>query len=284
MSTRPGWLRVVGTPLGNLGDFSERGKAALAECDVILCEDSRRSGRLVQQVGLPKRPFLVANEHTEQRIGEEVERRIAAGERFALISDAGMPGISDPGQRLIARLVAAGIAVDVVPGPTALVGALVLSGLNTDRFVFEGFLARKGKDRQAQLAEIAQQPRTTVFYESPKRVRATLNDLASVCGQSHPVALARELTKLHEQVVRGTVESVIAHFVEHEPRGEFVFVVGGCPAPEPLGDAELRELVLAELDAGASRRDAVASVVAQSGASKNRVYQLSTEQSSTEEP
>lgn len=274
---RVGWLRVVGTPLGNLGDISERAKVALSACDVILCEDSRRSGRLLQQLGLAKRPFLVANEHTEHALSDEVVRRMQGGERFSLISDAGMPGISDPGERLIRAAISAGLPVEVVPGPTAVTSALVLSGIDTSKYVFEGFLARKGKDRQAQLRELAAQPRTTVFYESPKRVRSTLVDLETHCGSARQVALARELTKLHEQVVRGSVQEVAAHFADVDPRGEFVIVVAGCEPAADLDDAALTKLLAAAIAEGSSKRDAISAVVEQSGAAKNRVYRLATE-------
>lgn len=276
-SPRVGSLAIVGTPIGNLGDISERGRRALHEADVIICEDSRRSGRLLQQLGLPKRPFLVANEHNEASTAAQVVGRMQRGERFALITDAGMPAVSDPGQRLITAVVQSGGSIEVVPGPTAAVSALVLSGLATSRFVFEGFLARKGKDRVAQLNEMSEQPRTTVFYESPKRIRATLRDLIEVCGPDRLVALARELTKLHEQVVRGTLSEVSDHFADVEPRGEFVIVLSGRAPAAPATDDELLHALRAALAGGASTRDAVASVVASSGASKNRVYGLATD-------
>ena len=272
-----GKLLVVGTPIGNLADFSDRGKAALSSADVIICEDSRRSGRLLQQLGLPKRPFLVANEHTEARVAADVIRRIQTGERFALITDAGMPGVSDPGQRLIQQAIRNGCLVEVVPGPTAVISALVLSGLSSSRFSFEGFLARKGKERATQLDEIAQSSRTVVFYESPKRIKATLRDLERHCGPEHQIALARELTKLHEQVVRGSIVELIQHFSETEPRGEFVVVVAGREPAAEATDDELVVLLQAELDSGLSRRDAVVTVVASTGVGKNRVYRLLTD-------
>ncbi len=273
----PGVLLVVGTPIGNLADFSERGKAALVGADAIICEDTRRSGRLLQQLGLPKRPFLVANEHTEARVAAEVIQRIQSGQQFALITDAGMPGVSDPGQRLIQQAIANGCRVEVVPGPTAVISALVLSGLSSSRFSFEGFLARKGKERATQLDEIVQSQRTVVFYESPKRIKATLRDLERHCGAEHQVALARELTKLHEQVVRGSVAELIQHFSETEPRGEFVIVVAGREPAAEATDDELVALLRVELDSGSSRRDAVVTVVANTGVGKNRVYRLLTD-------
>lgn len=271
-----GGLLVVGTPIGNLSDFSERGRGALSSVDAIICEDSRRSGRLLQQLGLPKRPFLVANDHTETRVSAEVVNRIQGGERFALITDAGMPGISDPGQRLIVAVVASGGALEIIPGPTAVVSALVLSGLETSRFVFEGFLARKGKERRLQLQDLSTQPRTTVIYESPKRVKATLIDLIGVCGQDREISVARELTKLHEQVVRGTMRTVLDHFEATDPRGEFVLVIAGCPPAPVATDEQIVALLRTELDSGSTKRDAVAAVVLSTAESKNRVYGLIT--------
>ena len=275
-SSVAGSLLVVGTPIGNLADFSDRGKAALSGADVIICEDTRRSGRLLQQLGLPKKPFMVANEHTEARVADEVIRRIQTGERFALITDAGMPGVSDPGQRLIQQAISNGCLVEVVPGPTAVISALVLSGLSSSRFSFEGFLARKGKERAAQLDEIAQSLRTVVFYESPKRIKATLRDLERHCGAQHRVALARELTKLHEQVVRGSIAELIQHFSETEPRGEFVIVVAGREPEPELTDEQIVTRLRVELEDGCSRRDAVTEVVLKTGSAKNRVYELLT--------
>ncbi len=278
----PGLL-VVGTPIGNLGDFSERGRAALQNADAIICEDSRRSGRLLQQLGLPKRPFLIANEHTESRVLGQIVGRIQAGETLALITDAGMPAVSDPGQRLVQGVIEAGCSVEVVPGPTALVSALVLSGLSTSRFVFEGFLARKGKERASQLAALADEVRTVVFYESPKRIRATLDDLERVCGADRPIALGRELTKLHEQMVRGSIAEVAAHFGATDPRGEFVIVLAGR-APTPTAtDEQIAELLAEELKGGRSKRDAVLAVSTATGVGKNRVYRLVTERVPREE-
>ncbi len=271
-----GSLLIVGTPIGNLGDLSPRAAETLRTADVVACEDTRRTGRLLQLAGLPKRPLVVANEHTEHGQVDGIVDRIARGERVALVSDAGMPGISDPGQRVIAAVAAAGLPVEVVPGPTAVVSALVLSGLVADRFVFEGFLERKGNARSLQLNEIASQPRTTVFYESPKRVEKTLADLAAVCGPDRIVAVARELTKLHETVVRGPVAEVQVTIGQSALRGEYVIVVEGAP-PVVIdrSDTELVRLVNEAVDAGASRRDAVQAVAEATGIARRRIYDLS---------
>lgn len=273
--TGHGRLLVVGTPIGNLGDLSPRGREALETADVIACEDTRRTGRLLQLLGLPKRPLVVANEHTELSRASHLFDRLAEGETVALVSDAGMPGVSDPGQRLIAAVVDAGFTVEVVPGPTAISTALVASGLVADRFVFEGFLARKGQDRFDQLQEIAAQRRTSVIYESPKRVMKTLADLSIVCGDDRRVAVARELTKLHEEVVRGELGTVQRRLAEKAPRGEYVIVVEGAPAPDrDLSDEQLRERLREARSRGLTTRDAVADVVAATGSPKRRVYDI----------
>ena len=267
-----GVLVVVGTPIGNLADLSTRGREALSTADVIACEDTRRTGRLLQLVGLPKRPLLVSNEHTEHGVAARIVDRVAAGDRVALVSDAGMPGVSDPGQRIVAAVVSAGLDVEVVPGPTAVVSALVLSGLATDRFVFEGFLERKGSGRAAQLADIAAQPRTTVLYESPKRVAKTLADLAEACGPDRPVAVARELTKMHETVVRGSASEVAALLADGSPKGEFVIVVAGAPVVAVArSDNELLAMVEAEVAAGAAGTDGSAHAAVGRGEGANAV-------------
>lgn len=271
-----GRLAIVGTPIGNLGDLSPRGREALTNADAIACEDTRRTGRLLQLAGLPKRPLLVSNEHTEHDRSAEIVDRIARGETIALVSDAGMPGVSDPGQRVVAAVAAAGLAIEVVPGPTAVVSALVASGIVDDRFVFEGFLERKGAVRTRQLGEIAAQPRTTVFYESPKRVAKTLRDLIDVCGPDRQAAVARELTKLHETVLRGSLGELAAEVDATTPKGEYVVVVAGAtPAAVERSDDELRAAVETAVEAGASRRDAVDQVAAATGVPRRRIYELS---------
>jgi 16S rRNA (cytidine1402-2'-O)-methyltransferase len=274
-----GALVVVGTPIGNLGDLAPRAAEALAGADVVACEDTRRSGRLLQLSGIGHRPMLVLNEHTEHDRLAEVVERVAAGQRVALVSDAGMPAISDPGQRVVAAVLDAGLAVEVVPGPTALATALVLSGLPSDRFCFEGFLPRKGPDRAARLAEVAAEVRTVVLYEAPHRLRRTLEDLVAVAGADRPVAVGRELTKLHEEVWRGRLGEACDRAAGDPPRGEHVVVLGGAPAaPAPQwDDDDLRSLLLAAIERGSSRRDATDEVVARTGAPRRRVYALAAE-------
>lgn len=271
-----GRLLVVGTPIGNLGDLSPRGREALTAADVIACEDTRRTGRLLQLAGLPKRPLVVANEHTEHDRSAQIVDRIAAGETVALVSDAGMPGVSDPGQRVIAAVAASGQSVEIVPGPTAVVSALVASGIINDRFVFEGFLDRKGTQRARQLAEIAAQSRTTVLYESPKRVAKTVADLIDACGPDRPAAVARELTKMHETVERGTLGELADVMAGSPPKGEYVIVIAGAVAEvQERSDAELIAMVNAAVANGSSRRDAAQAVAEATGLNKRRVYDLS---------
>ncbi len=281
MTTSPappaGALVLIGTPIGNLGDISPRAVQALTAASLIACEDTRRTGKLCSHLGIDRAPFLVANEHTEVARSLDVIERIAAGETVALVTDAGMPGISDPGERLVRAVLDAGLPVEVVPGPTAMTTALVLSGLSTERFVFEGFLPRKGRDRELRLADVASEPRTIVIYESPKRIVATLADLAAVCGADRRVAVARELTKLHEEVVRGTLAEVGLHFDTAGTRGEFVVVVEGRPADTVARtDDDLRARLRAKLERGATTRDAVAAVVAATGLPKRQIYTLAT--------
>lgn len=272
-SRTAGVLSIVGTPIGNLGDLSARAVKALTEADAIACEDTRRTGRLLAHFGIARTALLVVNDHTEHHRRTEILERLAAGERIALVSDAGMPLVSDPGARVVRAALDAGFAAEVVPGPTAVVSALVLSGLTADRFVFEGFLPRKGEERRTRLAEAAAERRTIVFYESPKRVVRTLHDLVEVCGPDRQVAVARELTKLHEEVLRGSLIEV-AERLGGEVRGEIVIVLEGAPDPASPSDQDLRKLLDVELAAGASARDAVSAVVKRTGEAKRRVYAI----------
>ncbi len=271
-----GALVLVGTPIGNLADLSTRARDALATADVIACEDTRRTGRLLELSGIGRRPLLVINDHTEASRVHEVVDRVARGERVVVVTDAGMPGISDPGERLVRAVAAAGHAVEVVPGPSAVVSALVVSGLPAGRFVFEGFLPRKGSGRSARLSALAGEPRTVVLYEAPHRVAATLADLVAVCGAERPVSLVRELTKLHEEVWRGNLADAVVHVADVEPRGEFVIVLGGAPEAEIADDETILAALARERSGGSSTKDAVASVAELLGVAKRRVYDLAT--------
>ncbi|NDH22694.1 MAG: 16S rRNA (cytidine(1402)-2'-O)-methyltransferase [Actinobacteria bacterium] len=200
-----GVLTLVSTPIGNLGDLAPRAVEALEAADLVCCEDTRRTGSLLKQIGVRVDELRRLDDHTEFESIPVILDRLVAGERVVLVSDAGTPGISDPGERLVAAVAEAGIEVTTVPGPVAAIAALVSSGLPSGRFVFEGFLARKGQERSAQLEAIAVESRTTVFYESPNRVAATLAALAEACGPDRRAVIARELTKLHEELRRGTL-------------------------------------------------------------------------------
>jgi 16S rRNA (cytidine1402-2'-O)-methyltransferase len=271
-----GALVLVGTPIGNLGDLSPRAVEALGRADAVCCEDTRRTGRLLQHSGVRAPKLIVVNDHTEVRAIAEVLRRLGAGERVAVVTDAGMPGISDPGERLVRAATLNGHPVEVVPGPSAAVTALVVSGLPSGRFVFEGFLPRKGSGRTARLAALAAEDRTILLYEAPHRVARTLADLAAVCGGDRQVALARELTKLHEEVWRGRLDEAVGWVGDHEPKGEFVLVVeGAAPPAEATDDDVLAALRLAVAD-GMSTRDAATEVAGELGLPKRRVYALAT--------
>lgn len=220
-------LYIVPTPVGNLEDITLRALRVLRECDLILAEDTRTTGLLLHhfEISKPMQSYHKFNEH--QTVARVVER-LLAGETVALVSDAGTPGISDPGFLVAREAVKAGVEVTCLPGATAFVPALVGSGLPCDKFVFEGFLPQK-KGRQTRLNFLADEERSIVFYESPHRVLKTLQQLAEVCGEDRPVAVCRELSKIHEEYVRGTLAEAVAHFTEHEPRGEFVIILGGNP-------------------------------------------------------
>ncbi len=268
-----GKLVLVGTPIGNLGDLSPRAVEVLTVADLIACEDTRRTGRLLQLTGIPKTKLVTVNDHTEF---DEIERllgEVAAGRVVALVSDAGMPAISDPGERLVAAAADAGLQIDVVPGPTAMTSALVLSGLPSVRFCFEGFLPRKGRDRTERLAVVANEPRTTVLYEAPHRLVRTLTDLAEACGGGRKVAVARELTKMHEETWRGTLDDAVVWAADHA-LGELVLVVAGASPAAAATDAELQAALSVELEAGATRRDAVDAVTEAFSVSRRHVYQL----------
>lgn len=270
--TGGGRLVLVGTPIGNLGDLSPRAIAALAAADLVAAEDTRRSRPLLDHAGVRTR-LVSYHEHNEGRRSGELVERIAAGDTVALVTDAGTPGISDPGYRLVRAAVDRGLPVEAVPGPVAAVQALVLSGLPTDRFAFEGFLPRKPGARRRRLGDLAADPRTLVFYVAPHRAGADLAAMAEVLGD-RDAALARELTKLHEDVWRAPLPALAARAAAEPPRGEVTVVVAGSGRPPAeLGPAALAARVAEEVAAGASRRDAVTRVAESTGVARRRVYQ-----------
>ena len=271
-----GRLVLVGTPIGNLGDLSPRAVEVLAAADAVACEDTRRTGRLLQHSGITARALITVNDHTEAARVRDILGRLDVGETVAVVTDAGMPGISDPGERIVRAAAAAGHVVEVVPGPSALVAGLVASGLSTGRFCFEGFLPRKGSGRTERLAALAAERRTIVLYEAPHRLARTLADLARALGGDRRVALGRELTKMHEEVWRGSLGAAIDHVAETEPRGEYVVVVDGAPEPEPATDDELRDELARLIGTGMSTRDASTEVATRFDVPRRRAYALAT--------
>jgi 16S rRNA (cytidine1402-2'-O)-methyltransferase len=274
-----GVLYLVGTPIGNLGDLSPRAKQVLAGVDRIACEDTRRSGLLLHQLGLRQAgtgPRLVSfHQHNQISRLPELLAALEAGEAVAVISDAGLPGISDPGEDLVAAARAAGRPVICVPGPSAVTTALVSSGLPTGRFCFEGFLPAKGNQRRTRLRELADEERTLVFFEAPHRLLELLDDLLTLLGD-RPLQVARELTKRHEQQVGPTVSAALAHFRATPPQGECTLVLGGAPAAAPASwdEARLRTELDALLAEGLSSKDAARQLAERSGHSRRELYAL----------
>lgn len=268
----PGSLVVVATPIGNLEDLSPRAAEALRAADLVLAEDTRHTGRLLARVGSTA-PQLSLHEHNEDERTADVLARIAEGARVALVSDAGTPAVSDPGMRLVRACAAAGVRVEPVPGPSAMLAALVVAGMPTDRVAFEGFLPRRGGARRRRLDELAVEPRTLVLFVAPHRAAEDLADLAAALGGSRAAVLCRELTKLHEEVLRGDLAGLAARAATGL-RGELTLVVAGAPAPQvdaSPSDAHVAR-VAALVAAGSSTRDAVAEVAAAAGLARRELY------------
>jgi 16S rRNA (cytidine1402-2'-O)-methyltransferase len=269
-----GTLHVVSTPIGNLGDLTARAAEVLGGVGLIACEDTRRTAKLLTHLGIPRPVLVVANEHTEAAAVSRVIDALAAGTDVALVSDAGTPLVSDPGHRIVRAAIDAGVRVEAVPGASALLGALVLSGLASDRFVFEGFLPRRGSPRSARIESLRTEPRTTAIYEAPHRVAGLLSELRDRLGGERRVVVARELTKLHEEVWRGDLAGAVDWIEAGPPRGEYVVLLEGAPADDGPDDDALLAMLREALDDGDSRRDAVDRVAADTGAARNRVYEL----------
>jgi 16S rRNA (cytidine1402-2'-O)-methyltransferase len=270
---------LVATPIGNLGDLSPRAREVLATADLICCEDTRRTRALLSAVGVaaggPDGDRLLSlHGHNEEGRLDRVATAVTGGATVAVVSDAGTPGISDPGAWLAAQLAAAGETVSTVPGPSSVVGALVVSGLPADRFCVEGFLPRKGSERRRRIAALMADERTSVVLEAPGRVAGTLGEL-SAADPDRPVAVVRELTKLHEEVWRGTLGEAAEAFAARQLRGEVVLVVGGAPAPEPAGDEEVEAAVRAVVadDSSAGPRQVAERVAASLGVPRRRAYE-----------
>jgi 16S rRNA (cytidine1402-2'-O)-methyltransferase len=269
----PGTLWLVGTPIGNLGDVSDRAVRTLAAADLIACEDPRRTRKLLTHFGVSARRLVTFNEGNERRQVRPLLDHLRAGRDVAVVSDAGMPGLSDPGYRLVVACAAEDIPVDVVPGPSAAIAALVISGLPTARFVFEGFLPRKEGERRARLSSLADDPRTVVVFESPRRVRALLADALVALGDRR-AAVVRELTKVHQEVLRGRLSELPAGLAE-EVLGEVVVVIEGA-AERPAADLAALGDRVEELTAGGlPRKEAAARVAEEAGVSKRALYEAS---------
>jgi 16S rRNA (cytidine1402-2'-O)-methyltransferase len=268
-----GRLILCGTPIGNLEDTSQRALRVLGEADVVACEDTRRTRKLLTHFGVHARDLVSYHDANERRRARDLVERVKSGDTVVLVSDAGMPGVSDPGYLLVRACIEAGLPVEVVPGPSAAISALVVSGLPAGRFVFEGFLPRRPADRRRHLEDLADDPRTIVCYESPHRIVDTLGDMLHVLGD-RPACLARELTKMHEEVRRAELSELLRSVVEDPPRGEIVMVVGGAihehkqtATPDELADRAQRLM-----DGGMERRAAMATVAKQEGVSKRVVF------------
>jgi len=272
----PGTLYVVSTPIGNMGDFSFRAVEILKTVDAVLAEDTRHSRHLLDRYEITT-PLVPYHEHNEAKSVPRLITRLQSGERLALISDAGTPLLSDPGARLVRAAVEADIVVSPVPGASALLAALVASGLELERFTFYGFLPRKGSDRRQLLAEVVALRHAAVIYEAPSRVADTLDELAHAGGGERETVVARELTKQYEEVRRGTVAALAAYYHGAPPRGEVVIVIAGAEAPVGATEDELRSRA-AELRAqGVSPRDIAAALASEMGAARNLAYRLAHE-------
>lgn len=271
---KPGTLYLVGTPIGNLEDMTFRAVRILQSVDVIAAEDTRHTGKLLQhfQVTTPQVSYY---EHNQKSRIPDLVGRLQQGQAIALVTDAGMPGISDPGYELVKSCVAAGLPVVPIPGPNAAISALVASGLPSDRFVFEGFLPAKSKDRLTYLERLSRETHTLIFYEAPHRLRQTLQDLATILGTDRAIGLARELTKLHEEIWRGSIHEAIDYYTHKEPQGEYTLVVSGAELCQPtLSEEALKTELQALLQQGLSRSEASRELAKQTALPRRHIYQL----------
>ncbi len=268
-----GILYLVPTPIGNLGDLSTRIIETLEQVDFIAAEDTRVSLKILNHLGI-KKPMVSYYRHNTETSGPQILNRILNGETCALVTDAGTPAISDPGEELVAQCAEAGVQVCAVPGPCALVTALAVSGLPTGRFTFEGFLAMNKKNRAAHLEELKTERRTMIFYEAPHKLCATLKDMAAAFGSDRRIALCRELTKLHEEIIRTTLGEAVERYRVLPPKGEFVLVLAGAPEVEQemLSLEDGVAMVLEKRAMGMSMKDAAKQVSAETGLSKNELY------------
>ena len=273
-------LYLVGTPIGNLADMTERAKKVLSEVDFVAAEDTRNSMKLLSCFGI-HREFVSYHEHNKRESGERIVQRLLGGESCAIITDAGMPAISDPGEDLVRLCANAGVTVRVVPGPSACVSALALSGLSTVRFAFEGFLPTQKGDRRKRLEAVANDERTLIFYEAPHKLRATLADMAQIFGGERKISLCRELTKLNEEAERTTLQEAVNTYSEKEPRGEYVLVIEGgsgeVKGENPLLSLSPEEHVAHYEGLGMKRMDAIKAAAKDKGMSKSDLYKILVE-------
>lgn len=269
-----GVLYLVATPIGNLADITDRAKKVLAKVDFIAAEDTRNTARLLSVYEI-KNELVSYHEHNRKECGPRLVARLLSGEAGALVTDAGMPVISDPGEDIVALCAAAGVEVRIVPGCCAAVSALALSGLPSMRFCFEGFLPAKKGDRQKRLSALKNEERTMIFYEAPHKLCATLSDMAAAFGEGRRIALCRELTKLNEETVRITLGEAVRHYEANEPRGEYVLVVEGGVAEESVDISLSPEEHVAKFEAeGMSRMDAIKAAAKERGITKSELYRI----------
>ncbi len=268
-----GMLYLVPTPIGNLGDISQRCRETLEQADFIAAEDTRVSLKLLNHLGI-KKPLVSYYEHNREASGQKILERILQGETCALVSDAGSPAISDPGEDLVALCAKHDTSVSAIPGPCAAITALSISGLPTGRFTFEGFLSTNKKNRQEHLALLDGEQRTMIFYEAPHKLTGTLDDLLRAFGPDRRISLCRELTKLHEEVIRTTLQGAVDYYKENSPRGEYVLILEGAEPPEEqeISMEDALALVAKKIEGGLSKKDAVKQVAKETGLSKNTLY------------
>ena len=277
-------LYLVPTPIGNLGDISVRCRETLEAADFIAAEDTRVTLKLLNHLGI-KKSLVSYYEHNKATQGSRIVERILAGETCALVSDAGSPAISDPGEDLVRQCAAAGIPVCAIPGPCAAITALSISAQATGRFCFEGFLSTAKKSRREHLDSLKKEQRTMIFYEAPHKLLTTLTDMAEVFGEDRPISLCRELTKLHEEVVRTTLGQAVTRYTQSPPKGEFVLVVAGAPAEkqELPSETDAAARVSQLIAQGVSRKDAVKQTAKELGLPKNVVYDIALRDSDSED-
>ena len=273
----PGTLYLVATPIGNLSDLSERAVKVLSEVDFIAAEDTRNTGHLLSYLGI-KKPLVSYFEHNKRERGEVICDRLSAGETCALVTDAGTPAISDPGEDLVRLCAERGLSVTSIPGCCAGITALTLSGLPTGRFCFEGFLSVNKSERKKRLDRLKGEDRTMIFHEAPHKLETTLKDLCEAFGGDRKISLCRELTKTHEEILRMTLSEAVAYHTEHPPRGEYVLVVEGAPedavsASAFWADMTVREHVAHYMDAGMDKKEAIKATAKDRGVPKNEIYQ-----------